>query len=63
MLQTERGYGQIDKEVLAALAGIKHFHEYLYGHIFELVTDIKPLLGLLARDCQTPPVMSPRMTW
>lgn len=58
----ERNYSQLDKEALAVVAGVKRFHEYLYGHKFELITDYKPLLGLLAGDRQTPPVLSPRMT-
>ncbi|XP_026569425.1 uncharacterized protein K02A2.6-like [Pseudonaja textilis] len=59
---TERNYSQIDKEALAAVAAVKKFHEFLFGHHFELVTDHKPLLGLLSGDKQTPQVLSPRMT-
>ncbi|XP_060543487.1 zinc finger protein DPF3 isoform X1 [Pantherophis guttatus] len=62
MSTTERNYSQLDKEALAIVAGIKHFHEYLYGRAFTIVTDHKPLLGLLAGDKQTPTYMSPRMT-
>ncbi|XP_058031613.1 uncharacterized protein K02A2.6-like [Ahaetulla prasina] len=58
----ERNYSQLDKEALAAVAGIKRFHEYVYGRFFLLVTDHKPLLGLLAGDRQTPPILSPRMS-
>ncbi|XP_060539046.1 uncharacterized protein K02A2.6-like [Pantherophis guttatus] len=57
----ERNYSQLDKEALAAVAGIKRFHEYLYGRSFELITDHKPLLGIIAGDKPTPPVLSPRM--
>ena len=28
-------------------SGIKKFHDYVFGHPFELITDHKPLLGLL----------------
>ncbi|XP_060539010.1 uncharacterized protein K02A2.6-like [Pantherophis guttatus] len=59
---TERNYGQIDKEALAAVAAVKRFHDYLYGRPFTLVTDHKPLLGILAGNIATPQVLSPRMS-
>ena len=42
----EKSYSQIEKEGLACVFGVKHFHSYLFGHPFELVTDHKPLLPL-----------------
>ncbi|XP_077551158.1 uncharacterized protein LOC144164744 [Haemaphysalis longicornis] len=30
--------------------GVERFHQYLWGHTFEVVTDHKPLLGLLGPD-------------
>lgn len=45
------------------MAGIKCFHVYLYNRTLELVTDNKPLLGLLAGDCPMPQVLSPWMLW
>ena len=43
----EKGYSQIEKEGLSCVFGVKKFHNYLYGHSFTLITDHKPLLGLL----------------
>ena len=40
---TESQYSQIERESLAIVYGIEHFHIYLYGHEFTLVTDYKPL--------------------
>ncbi|XP_060542427.1 uncharacterized protein K02A2.6-like [Pantherophis guttatus] len=58
----ERNYSQLDKEALAAVSGVKKFHEYLFGRDFELITDHRPLLGLLAGDRPNPAALSPRMT-
>jgi transposase InsO family protein len=44
---TQRGYSQLDKEALAIMFGLQRFHQYLYGRRFTIVTDHKPLLGLL----------------
>ena len=39
----EKRYSQAEKEVLTVVRGIEHFHIYLFGTHFELVTDHKPL--------------------
>ena len=36
-------YSQTEKEALAIAWGVEHFHLYVYGHEFFLVTDHKPL--------------------
>ncbi|XP_060110493.1 uncharacterized protein K02A2.6-like, partial [Heteronotia binoei] len=61
LTSAERNYAQIDKEALAIVAGVRKFHEYLYGRRFTIATDHKPLLGLLAPDRQTPQILSQRV--
>ena len=41
--EVEKRYSQTEKEALAITWGVEHFHLYLYGNEFTLVTDHKPL--------------------
>ena len=51
--KAECNYSQLEKEGLSCVFGVKHFYVYLFGHPFHLVTDHKPLLGLLGEDKPT----------
>ena len=57
----ERNYGHLDKEVLAVGFAVKKFHQFLYGRLFKIYTDHKPLLGLLHPEKATPLMASSRM--
>ncbi|XP_058023852.1 uncharacterized protein K02A2.6-like, partial [Ahaetulla prasina] len=61
MSSAERNYSQLDREALAIVSGVKKFHEYVFGRDFEIVTDHRPLLGLLAGD-HAPVALSPRLS-
>lgn len=43
---SEKKYGQIEKEGLACVYGVRKFHCFVYGRHFSLITDHKPLLSL-----------------
>ena len=49
----ECNYSQLQKEGLACVFEVKKFHDYVFGHQFQLVTDHKPLLGQIKEDRAT----------
>ena len=42
----ESRYSQTEREMLAVVWASEHFHLYLYGSEFTIMTDHKPLLGI-----------------
>ena len=48
----ESRYSQTEREMLAVVWGVEHFHLYLYGAQFQVITDHKPLLRIFEK--QTP---------
>jgi hypothetical protein len=55
LTSTEKRYSQTEKEALAIVWGIEHFHLYLYGAPFTLHTDHKPLELIYANPLSKPP--------
>jgi len=44
---TESRYSQTERELLAIVWAVEHFHLYVYGSSFLVQTDHKPLLGII----------------
>ena len=51
----EQRYSQTEKEALAIVWGIEHFHIYLFGASFTLITDHKPLQLIYNNPRSRPP--------
>ena len=47
-------YSQLDKEALAVIFGVKHFHSYLFGRGFTIYSDHRPLMYIFGENwgCQ-----------
>lgn len=54
----ESRYSQVEREALAVRWGVEHFHLYLYGNPFVVITDHKPLVSVFANVLAKP---SPRI--
>ena len=59
--KTEKNYSHLEKEGLAVIFGVKHFHQYLYGRHFTIFTDHQPLRRLFSETKSTPPMASGRI--
>ncbi|KAK2566762.1 Transposon Tf2-6 polyprotein [Acropora cervicornis] len=57
----EKRYGQIDKEALAIMFGLKRFHLYLYGRHFTILTDHKPLERIFGPKTAIPSLAAMRL--
>ena len=59
--QRNKGTRKTEKEALAIVWGIEHFHLYLYGAPFILYTDHKPLELIYANPLSKPSNLVPRL--
>ena len=57
----EKKYSQLDKKALAIIFGVKHFHQYIYGRSFVIISDHKPLMHLFSESKATPAMASARI--
>ena len=59
---SERNYCQIDKESLAIIFAVKHFHFFLYGNYCSTIfTDHKPLISLFDAHSKLPTLVATRL--
>ena len=56
----KKHYSHLDKEALA-IFGVKHFHQYIYGRPFVILSDHKPLMHILSESKATPAMVSARL--
>ena len=61
LTKSERNYSQIEKEALAIIFGVWKFHKYLYGRLFHLYTNHKPLVNILGPKTAVPILAAARM--
>lgn len=62
LTDVESRYSQTEREALSVYWAIKHFHLYLYGAHFIVVTDHKPLEGIFNKPHSKPPARIERWT-
>ena len=61
MNKAQRNYSQLEREALSIVFGLKRFQQFLLGHHFKLLTDHKPLLGLIGSNRPIPENASSRL--
>ena len=54
MLLALANYSQLEKEAFSIIFGLKRFRQYLYGRLFAILTEHRPLLTLLGPQKPVP---------
>jgi hypothetical protein len=57
----QANYSNLERECLAIVHGIQHFHHYLFGRHFQILTDHKPLEMILRKPVHAAPPRLQRM--
>ena len=56
-----KNYSQIEREGLSIVFGVKKFHQFLWGHTFQLVTDHKPHFTIFGSKKDIPTIIASRL--
>ena len=59
--KAEKNYSHLEKESLAVIFGVKHFHQYLYGRHFTILSDHESLRRLFSETKAVLPMASGRI--
>lgn len=59
--ETQKGYAQIERELLAILFGCEKFYQYIFAKAFTVETDHKPLVSIIKKPLQSCPARLQRM--
>ena len=59
--KAEQRYAHLDKEGLAIVWGVKKFHQYLFGRLFTIMSDHKPLQHIFSENKPIPALASARI--
>ena len=61
LTQTEVGYAQIEKELLAIVFGLKRWNQFTYGRHVSVHSDHKPISAIMKNPLSTAPPRLMRM--
>lgn len=61
LTQAEQNYSQLDREALAIIFSVGHFHQYLFARPFKLITDNRPLVRIFHQNAKIPLMTSARL--
>lgn len=59
LTESEKRFAQVEKEMLGIVHAVQKFHFYIYGRSVRVLTDCKPLVGLMSKNVVN--VASPRL--